>query len=225
MNMQVARTIFGKKAAASAAFLFGCVVAQAGTLEVLVIDRDGKPAPDSVVIVLPSGKGQPRTPLSMTAVVNQEKQQFSPAVTVVGVGAKVRFANSDPWNHHVRLSTPGAALGSSDGQSVLLEGKQEGKAASSAVFTMDKPGAVGAALLGCFIHSRMSGAIYVAESPWTVKTNSEGMAVLEDVPEGAATIKVWNAAQLVEKVPLQILVQGLAAKATVQLDVAPKRRS
>lgn len=223
--MRLANFPLGKKAAACAAFFVACGAAAAGTLEVLVTDRDGKPAPDSVVIVLPSGKGQPRTPLPMSAVVNQEKQQFSPAVTVVGVGAKVRFSNSDPWNHHVRLSTPGAAPGASDGLSALLEGKQEGKAANTAVFTMDKPGAVGAALLGCFIHSRMSGAIYVAESPWTAKTNSEGIAVLEDVPEGAATIKVWNAAQLVEKVPLQVLIHGGPAKASVQLDVTPRRRS
>ncbi len=225
MNMCFTRLEHGKKVAASAAFFVACVTAQAGTLEVLVLDRDGKPAPDSVVIVLPSGKGQPRNPLPMSAVVNQEKQQFSPAVTVVGVGAKVRFANSDPWNHHVRLSTPGSAPGASDGQSALLEGKQDGKAASAAVFTMDKPGAIGAALLGCFIHSRMGGAIYVAESPWTVKTNSEGIAVLEDVPEGAATIKVWNAAQLVEKAPLQVNVHSSPGKATFQLDVAPRRRS
>jgi plastocyanin len=223
--MPLANVPLGKKAATCAAFFVACSAASAVTLEVLVTDRDGKPAPDSVVIVLPSGKGQPRTPLPMSAVVNQEKQQFSPAVTVVGVGAKVRFSNSDPWNHHVRLSTPGAAPGASDGLSALLEGKQEGKAANTAVFTMDKPGAVGAALLGCFIHSRMGGAIYVAESPWTAKTNSEGIAVLEDVPEGAATIKVWNAAQLVEKVPLQVVIQGGPAKASVQLDVTPRRRS
>lgn len=199
--------------------------AVAGTLEVLVLDRDGKPTPDAVVIVTPSGKGQPKTPLPNSAVVNQEKQQFVPAVTVVAVGARVRFINSDPWNHHVRVGTAGAAVGASDGQSALLEGKQDGKPASAAVFTMDKPGAMGAALLGCFIHSRMGGTIYVADSSWTVKTNSEGVAMLEDVPEGAASIKVWHAAQLVEKAPMQVNVLAAPAKVTFQLDVAPRRRS
>ena len=199
--------------------------AVAGTLEVLVLDRDGKPTPDAVVIVTPSGKGQPKTPLPNSAVVNQEKQQFVPAVTVVAVGARVRFINSDPWNHHVRVGTAGAAVGASDGQSALLEGKQDGKPASAAVFTMDKPGAMGAALLGCFIHSRMGGTIYVADSSWTVKTNSEGVAMLEDVPEGAASIKVWHAAQLVEKAPMQVHVLAAPAKVTFQLDVAPRRRS
>ena len=212
-------------AATCAAWALAASGAAAGTLEVLVLDRDGKPTPDAVVIVTPSGKGQPKTPLPNSAVVNQEKQQFVPAVTVVAVGARVRFINSDPWNHHVRVGAAGAAVGASDGQSALLEGKAEGKPASAAVFTMDKPGAMGAALLGCFIHSRMGGAIYVADSPWTVKTNSEGLAMLEDVPEGAASIKVWHAAQLVEKTPLQVNVSGAPAKVTFQLDVAPRRRS
>ncbi len=202
-----------------------CGLATAGTLEVLVLDRDGKPTPDAVVVIMPSGKGQPKTPLPNSAVVNQEKQQFVPAVTVVGVGARVRFTNSDPWNHHVRIGTAGATAGNSEGQSALLEGKAEGKPASSAVFTMDKPGAAGAALLGCFIHSRMNGVVYVAESPWTVKTNADGVALLEDVPEGAATLKVWHAALLVEKAPQALTVGTAPGKVMFQLDVVPRRRS
>lgn len=213
------------KAPLALAALAACGLAAAGTLEVMVLDRDGKPTPDAVVVVVPSGKGQPKTPLPNSAVVNQEKQQFVPAVTVVAVGARVRFTNTDPWNHHVRIGTAGAAAGNSDGQSALLEGKAEGKPASSAVFTMDKPGAAGAALLGCFIHSRMSGVVYVAESPWTVKTNADGVAVLEDLPEGAATLKVWHAALLVEKVPQVLTVSHAPAKVTFQLDVVPRRRS
>ena len=200
-------------------------VAQAGTLEVLVLDRDGKPVPDAVVVVLPTGKGQPRHALPNSAVVNQERQQFVPAVTVVAMGARVRFTNTDPWNHHVRVGVAGAAAGNADGQSALLEGKVEGKPASSAVFAMDKPGAVGAALLGCFIHSRMSGVVYVADSPWTVKTGPDGVAVVEDVPEGAATLKVWHAAQLLEKAPQVLTVMAPSAKVTFQLDVVPRRRS
>ncbi|WP_244898403.1 plastocyanin [Rhodoferax saidenbachensis] len=219
------RLTFCMTAACAAWALAASGAAAAGTLEVLVLDRDGKPTPDAVVIVTPSGKGQPRTPLPNSAVVNQEKQQFVPAVTVVAVGARVRFVNSDPWNHHVRLGHVGAAVGNADGQSALLEGKAEGKPASAAVFSMDKPGAVGAALLGCYIHSRMGGTVYVADSPWTVKTNSEGIAVLDDVPEGSASIKVWHAAQLVEKAPLPVNVLATPGKVTFQLDVAPRRRS
>lgn len=204
-------------------------LAQAGTLEVLVLDKDGKPVPDAVVIVQPSAPATAKKPLPLSAVINQEKMQFVPNVSVVGVGAKVRFVNNDPWDHHVRLTVPGTIAGNNpsnhaDGMSLRLEGKSEGKPASSTVLTLDKPGATGAVLLGCFIHGSMSGHVYVAESPWTVKTEANGVALIEDVPEGAASVKVWQAIQLVEKAPQTVVVGSAPAKLTFQLDVVPRRR-
>jgi plastocyanin len=203
-------------------------LAQAGTMEVLVLDRDNKPLPDAVVIVQPSTRGTPKKALPLTATVNQEKMQFVPNVSVVGVGAKVRFANNDAWDHHVRLTAPGdivsANPSSAEGLSLRLEGKTDGKPANSTVLTLDKPGATGAMLLGCFIHGSMSGHIYVAESPWTVKTDANGIALIEDVPDGAASIKVWHAVQLVEKAPQNLVVGAAPARVTVQLDIVPRRR-
>ena len=201
--------------------------AQAGTLEVLVLDKDGKPLPDAVVVVLPSAHGVAKKALPLTATVNQEKMQFVPHVTVVGVGAKVRFTNSDAWDHHVRLTVPGAvtsATPNNDGMSLRLEGKSEGKPANSMVLALDKPGATGAVLLGCFIHGSMSGHVYVAESPWTVKTEANGIAVIEDVPDGAANLKVWHANQLLEKAQPAMVVGAAPAKLTISLDVVPRRR-
>lgn len=214
-------------AALTTALLAG--LTQAATMEVLVLDGNNKPLPDAVVIVLPSNRGAAPKALPMTALVNQEKMQFVPSVTVVGLGAKVRFMNSDPWDHHVRLSVPGDLSGgtnatSAEGLSLRLEGKTDGKPASSTVLTLDKPGANGAVLLGCFIHGSMSGHVYVAESPWTVKTDANGVAVIADVPEGAATVKVWQALQLVEKTPQNVVVSANPAKLTFQLDVVPRRR-
>lgn len=203
-------------------------LAHAGTLEVLVLDKDGKPLPDAVVVVLPSAHGTAKKALPLTATVNQEKMQFIPTVTVVGVGAKVRFTNNDTWDHHVRLTVPGAVTSanpnSNDGLSLRLEGKSEGKPANSAVLSLDKPGATGAVLLGCFIHGSMSGHVYVAESPWSVKTEANGVAVIEDVPDGTASLKVWHANQLVEKAQPSLVVGSAPAKLTVQLDVVPRRR-
>jgi len=98
------------------------------------------------------------------------------------------------------------------------------KLASAAVVTMVKPGATGAALLGCYIHSRMNGVVYVADSPWTMKTGANGIALLEDVPEGAVTLKVWHSLQLVDKAPQTITMTASPAKATLQLDMLVKRR-
>jgi hypothetical protein len=51
---------------------------------------------------------------------------------------------------------------------------------------------LGATLLGCFIHGSMRGYLYASESPWAAKTGSEGIATFEDLPEGAAQVKVWG---------------------------------
>ena len=217
------------KLALAAAVVTGLLVslAQAGTLEVLVLDKDGKPLPDAVVVVVPGAHGISKKALPLTATVNQEKMQFLPNVTVVGVGAKVRFTNNDAWDHHVRLTVPGAvtsAIPNNDGMSLRLEGKSEGKPANSMVLALDKPGATGAVLMGCFIHGSMSGHVYVAESPWTVKTEANGIAVIEDVPDGAANLKVWHANQLVEKAQPALVVGAAPAKLTISLDVVPRRR-
>ncbi|MBC7917900.1 MAG: plastocyanin [Rhodoferax sp.] len=203
-------------------------VAQAGTIDVLVLDKDGKPAPDAVVVIVPAGKGIARQAPPLVAVVNQEKMQFLPAVTVVSPGAKVRFVNNDAWDHHVRMSAPGVAFAgttsNADGFALRLEGKSEGKPPNSAEVTLEKPGIAGASLLGCFIHGSMRGHIYVAESSWAVKTGADGVAILEDVPEGAAMVKVWHPALLSEKKPQPLTVAAGASKLTVQLDVVPRRR-
>ena len=101
-------------------------LAQAGTLEVLVVDRDGKPLPDAVVVVQPSAPGAgTKKALPLSATVNQEKMQFLPAVSIVGLGAKVRFTNNDAWDHHVRLTSPGSVASTTpsntDGMSLRLE--------------------------------------------------------------------------------------------------------
>ena len=208
--------------------------AHAGSLVVTVLDKDGKATPDAVVIVIPTVKAVARNPPPMQAIINQEKMQFIPAVTVVSPGAKIRFTNSDAWDHHVRMAAPGLALPSdpaatsatstSNGFALRLEGKTEGKPAKSVEVTLDRPGAMGASLLGCFIHGSMSGAVYVADSPWTVKTGADGVATLDDVPDGAATVKVWHAAQVVESKPQTLLVGATPGKLTLQLDVVPRRR-
>ncbi|OYU45927.1 MAG: plastocyanin [Burkholderiales bacterium PBB4] len=203
-------------------------VSQAATLQVTVLDRDGKPAPDAVVVVTPSVRGTPKSRPPLNAVVSQEKMQFIPAVTVVGVGATVRFINNDAWNHHVRMSLPGAALGAvseaAEGNALLLPGKTDGKPASGAELVMDRVGATGASLLGCFIHGSMRGHIYVADSPWTVKTGDNGTVTFDDLPEGPATLKVWHPAQIVDKATQSITLSNSPGTATFQLDVVPRRR-
>ena len=198
--------------------------AAAGNLQVLVVDKEGKPVADAVVVVVPVNKGVPKAALPMQVTISQEKMRFIPAVSVVGVGAKGSFINNDPWEHHVRASAAGIAqfsTASSGGFELRIDGKPEGKPGKSAEAVFDKAGAV---LLGCHIHGSMRGHVYVSDSPWAVLTGADGIANLEQIPDGGAQIKVWHADQLIDIAPQQTTVSAAPGKATLQLSVVPRRR-
>ena len=203
------------------------MAATAGSLSVAVVDKDGKPVPDAVVVIMPANKTVlPKKPLPMQAVVTQEKMQFIPGVTLVPVGARISFVNNDPWDHHVRSSPAGMGQFNTTnvGFELRLEGKTDGKPAKTSDVTLDKAGVLGATLLGCFIHGSMRGYVFASESPWAAKTGADGMAVFDDLPDGLAQVKIWQADQLLD-VPLQSAIIGaLPAKSTFQLTVLPRRR-
>lgn len=201
--------------------------AHAGNLVVSVIDKDGKPVPDAVVVVLPANKSVlPKTPLYTQATISQEKMQFIPAVTLVAVGARVNFINNDPWDHHVRSSPAGMGQfnSSNAGFELRLEGKTEGKPAKGSEITLAKAGVVGATLMGCFIHGSMRGYVYASESPWAAKTSAEGLVTFEDLPDGAAQVKVWQSDQLVDVAAQTSTIGAAQANNIFQLTVVPRRR-
>ncbi len=199
-------------------------VAVAGNLQVSVLDKDGKPVIDAVVVLVPASAGAPKTPLPLQVTIIQEKMRFAPAVSVVGVGAKGRFVNNDPWEHHVRASAAGVMqfnAGAEDGFVLRLDGKADGKPAKYADASFDKAGAV---LLGCHLHASMRGHVYVSDSPWAVITNAEGLASFDAVPDGAVQVKVWHADQFIDIAPQRITLTAAPGKATMQLNVVPRKR-
>ncbi len=209
-------------------FIAACALsmgARAGNLAVLVLDKEGKPAPDAVVVVMPANKtATPKNQLPGQVTIHQEKMRFVPAVSLVAVGAKAQFVNNDPWEHHVRASAAGAAqfnAAAGDGFELRLDGRPEGKPAKTAEATFIRPGAV---LLGCHIHGSMRGHVYVSDSPWAALTGADGVAQLEQVPEGAAQIRVWHADQLIDIAPQAHNVTASPGKLTLQLSVVPRRR-
>ncbi|MES2977295.1 MAG: plastocyanin [Pseudomonadota bacterium] len=216
-----------KKACLAAFLAASCTWAAAGGLTVSVIDRDGKPVQDAIVVIVPANKSvQPKTALPSQITIAQEKMQFIPSVSLAAVGARVTFINNDPWDHHVR-STPAVlnqAAGNSPGFELRLEGKSEGKPAKKVEINLEKAGVVNASLLGCFIHGSMRGYVFVSESPWAVKTGPDGNAQFDDLPDGAAQVRVWQADQLIDLPPQQASIGATPAKATLQLAVVPRRR-
>ncbi len=210
-------------------FIALCAVftrAGAANVSVTVLDKDSKPVPGAVIIVLAPG-GKPAAPanaLPHQATVYQERMRFVPAISIVALGAKVQFVNNDSWEHHVRGSAAGSAnfsAGSGEGFELRLDGKPAEKKPHSAEVVFNKAGAV---LLGCHIHASMSGHVYVSDSPWAALTNAEGVAVLEQLPEGAVQVKVWHPDQLGDIAPQTLTLGATPAKATLQLTVVPRRR-
>ncbi|WP_427912550.1 cupredoxin domain-containing protein [Ramlibacter sp. MMS24-I3-19] len=200
------------------------VAAAAGTLQVSVIDRDGNPVPDAVVVLVPPAFGPVRTPLPTKLTITQEKMRFIPAVSLVGVGTQATFVNNDPWEHHVRASAAGVQnfeAASSGGFELRLDGKSEGKPGKAAEARFDKPGPV---LLGCHLHASMRGHVYVSDTPWAALTGADGHAAFEAVPEGPVKVRVWQADQLIDLPPQQLVLGAAPAKATMQLSVVPRRR-
>lgn len=197
--------------------------ATAGTLQVTVTGKDGQPLPDTVVLVEPASGARGKAPPPVQAHIVQHKMQFVPAVSVVPVGSRVRFTNQDGWDHHVRgvpAGMAGLSTGASAGFELRLAGQVNGQPAASTEVVLGQPGPL---QLGCHLHGSMRGFVYVADTPWVLKTDAQGMATLAEVPEGAARVRVWHPDQLVEGSPLPVQVQAVST-VTVPTQVVPRRR-
>lgn len=203
------------------------VAAAAGPLTVEVLDKNGKPVPNAVVLLQVAGLGGQVPPaLPREATVAQQKMQFVPAVSLVARGARVRFVNLDRWDHHVRGSAAGAAQFTAAGKGgfeLRLPGHEEGQPSKAVELTLDQPGVVGANLLGCHIHGSMRGFIYVSETPWAAKTGGDGTVHFEDVPDGPVQVRVWQADQLIDLPPQLLQLARAPARTSLQLQVVPRR--
>ena len=213
--------------------------ALAGTVQVLVTDKDGKPVVDAVVLIDTAVKTAVQ-PAAAPVVILQEGLRFVPFLTVVPAGSTLRFINRDGYDHHVR-STPSGPLGNTPAVKSfeLRLDAAEGTAASpndeyksppparkkgaspTADVTVDGPGAIG---LGCHIHASMRGQVYVSSSPWFGKTDANGVASIEGVPDGAADLNVWHPDQLQEQPTQRLQVTPAPLKTPLQLNFTPRRR-
>ena len=209
----------------AAAFLLSGVAAQAATLTVTVLAKDGQPLRDAVVIVEPANPGSRAKLAPVQAEIQQEKLQFVPRLSVLPLGSTVVFSNLDRYDHHVRGLPAGmAGLGASpeSGFALMLPARGEGKPPASATQTLNQAGPM---QLGCHLHGSMRGSIYVTDSPWVVKTNDQGVATVTDLPEGPAQVRLWYPRQLVEQ---PATPANIAPSTTLQLPTSirqPRKRS
>ena len=213
--------------------------AQAGALQLTVTDKDGKPAPDVVVLVeVPIRPALTTAPVS--AIITQEGLKFQPFLTVVPVGATVRFVNRDRYDHHVRAqpSGPLGAVPPAQTFELRLDGA-EGAASSNDDYQnpnapprkksgmtqvdvkMEKAGPIG---LGCHIHGSMRGQVYVSGTPWFAKTDGDGVAKIANVPDGPIQVTLWHPDQLQDQAPLKAEAGAAPLALPSQLNSVPRRR-
>jgi plastocyanin len=212
-----------KALAVALALALGGTLAQAATLQVTVLTRDGQPLADAVVLLEPAAGPAQKAPAPISATIEQHKMQFQPAVSLVPLGSRLKFSNLDGWEHHVRGGPAGLAAFSSTGKAgfeLRLDGRAEGKPPAMAEVTVGQTGPI---QLGCHLHGSMRGFVYVTDNPWAVKTGPDGVAVLPDVPEGAARLRVWHPEQIVEAAATPVSITSVTAL-RLPTAVQPRKR-
>ena len=152
----------------------------AADLTVIVRTPAGQPVADAVASFVPTGGVAPGEPIRFGWAMNmaQENLQFTPFVLIVPVGSDVIFPNHDNVRHHVYSFSPAKRF------ELKLYGKEDARSVR-----FDK---VGTVALGCNIHDHMVGFLRVVDTPYAVKTDAAGRAVLKDVPAGGGTLTLWH---------------------------------
>jgi len=119
-------------------------------------------------------------------LIDQRDCQYVPHAMTIAPGAKIEITNSDPILHNVHAKIP-----TEDGlQTVfnIAQAKRGDRTPVGSPFT--KPGIVH---LSCEAgHPWMSAYVFVADHPFVAITNEHGEFVIEGVPPGKHTIKMWH---------------------------------
>jgi plastocyanin len=155
----------------------------AATLEISVVDEQGRPIDGVAVYATPAsgagaGGAAAHAAGERKAIMDQHDMQFVPHLLVVQAGTEVTFPNGDNVSHHVYS---------------FSETKQfELKLYKGDVYppvTFDRPGVV---VLGCNIHDGMLGYIVVVDTPHFAKTDEQGVARIDGVPSGDYGLAAWT---------------------------------
>ena len=154
--------------------------AVAETLEVRVVDPDGKPVPEVAVFLEQDFVSSPNSAANKTAVMDQRDIRFVPHILVVQTGTEVEFPNSDTVAHHVySFSKPNG----------FVLPLYKGATPDPVVFDID-----GVVTLGCNIHDNMLGYIIVVNTDVFAVTDQDGRASLGLGNTGSEVkVSIWSA--------------------------------
>jgi plastocyanin len=137
------------------------------------------PEPPTAVVFL-EGAPPPADDKPATNVVRmvQQGMQFAPGLLAVRKGTRVEFPNQDTFYHNVFSYSKAKRF---DLGRFLKDEKP-------AAVTFDQPGVV---RLFCEIHEHMRGTVVVLDTPYFVKTDTNGGFRLDGLPAGQFKLKAW----------------------------------
>jgi plastocyanin len=128
------------------------------------------------VVYLEDGPTEDVPSRGQTVTIENRAMNFIPFVSVAAVGAKVVFANTDPFPHNVF---------SPDNDKFNMGNIPQNGAH---VKTFKSPGAYS---LLCNLHPGMLGYLVVTPSTWYAKADAKGKYVMKHVPNGTYKLTAW----------------------------------
>lgn len=178
----------------AACLSLGVGTSGAASLQVTVVDEQGRPVPDAVVFLDSVQASKVVRPMAQVDMAQQNKR-FVPDVLLVTRGTPVAFPNRDTVRHHVYSFSP----------TKRFELKlYVGTPAQPVVF--DQPGV---AVLGCNIHDQMIAWVVVVDTPYRAQADADGRVVLDNVPPDAYQLRLWH-----QRLPVGASAQAQALSMT-----------
>lgn len=207
-----------RRLAALLALAWLALGAQAATLNVTVVDKDGKPVPDAAVLVryiVPPSARPPAAP--PVIVIDQQRLQFKPFLTIAAPGTTLRFTNKDAFDHHIHGTAPkiGGAAGAD------FELRIAPNEVHPTPVKLNEPGRYA---LSCHLHSSMRGYVLVTDVPWFAQTDTEGRVTIEGLPDGLADVQVFHPEQFNDQTLLRADLGATPAELSSTLNFVPRRR-
>lgn len=207
------RARFSPALAASLLAMLAATATHAATLSITVLDKDGQPAPDVAVLVRPLIASTLKPALPSSVVVDQERMQFKPFLTIVVPGTPLRFSNRDGFDHHIRGTAPSGALD--------FEVRIAPQSIKPLEPKLETPGRYA---LACHLHSSMRGYVLVSDTPWFARTDAKGQATLEGLPDGPADVVPWHPEQFAEQTGQRVTLGATPLSLSGQLNFTPRKR-
>lgn len=191
----------------------GIAAAHAGTVDVTVVDRNGRPARDAIVSLVPQDGKTVASHLPEHTIIDQRHETFLPLDVIVRAGGHVVFTNNDTTKHQVYSFSPIKQF-----QFVI----SQGEVSPPIVFPT-----AGIAAIGCNIHDQMIAYVFVGDMPYAAVADASGHAVFDDVTPGQYRLAAWHPQMGPQFAPagqtITVGTTGLQSKSVLPLMIEPPR--